>query len=181
MKRTLLRDLLFGLLGAMSLFGGIILTDLLFDDSAVILPESETSFVIPPSDAAAPDVPGAILTRVEVPAPDPFFEGATVLYPTVFDADGIPAIDAPPAALDGLSGDEGAPGGADQDGSAGDEGSSEGVDLDASSVDERAPGAAAGNAISIIARFFDLCAEPPAPGCPSGIGHMFQRQPGCIQ
>ena len=167
-ERAARRDLVFGLLGAASLVGGIFLADAMFDDATVTFPEPEAAFVLPLSDTADVDDPGAVLTPVLVPVPEPLFEEATVVYPTIYDEEGIPAADDPMAASQRGPDSEAGSGGGAPAGAPG--GGSSGKPLPPPADTGPAPGAAGGESTATVIRFLDLCAESLSPACPGGIG-----------
>jgi len=148
-----LRDLLFVLLGALSLLGGILLADVVVDDTSVSLPEPVTAFDVPSGGAAAADDPGAIVAPVLVAAPAPLFEDADVIPTPVYDAQGASEESSSEAGGGGSTGglgDSPPPGG--------------------SPTPPSGSGSSAGNVMATIVRFIDFCADNPAGGCPNGIG-----------
>ncbi len=183
MNKETLRDILFGLIGALSLLGGVMAADVLFDDGSVSLPAASVSYVAPHGTEAAEGDPGGLVAPVAVPAPEPLFPGAAVVYPTVIDSDGQPYLDIP----DGTSGSQGddSTGG----GSAGN-GSEQGTDQQSDGQAASPQGAGgtvlapsaletAGTEMATIVRFLDLCADTSSPACPAGIGAvvLFEGSP----
>jgi len=156
MRRNLLRDILLAGLGAISLLGGVLLADAVFDGDEASLPELAPLHYVPASDG---DDPGAALTFVSVPAPEAIVPGATPVYPITFDDDATLQSDGS-APLDGDAGGEDVPAqpGGDQAPVPGPEG---GAEVDA-------PAVATAEVVGTAVRFFDLCAEDSS-GCPLGI------------
>ncbi len=154
------RRLWLGVLGVMAIFGGILLSDGVFDDPEVVLPEPAEVFTVPARDAADTDDPGAVVGLVEVSASAPLFEDATALHPTVFDEQGEPAADGPtPGSGDGPAGEPEAD-------SPGGEGGSDPSPADSGPR----PVLAVGEEVQTVARFLDFCSEDPSLGCPVGVG-----------
>ena len=171
MTNTTLRDILFTLLGGVSLLVGVLVADVLLDDGDMSLPDAEVSYVAPPGAGAVEGDPGALIAPVTVPAAEPLFPGAQVVYPTIYDSDGESYFDIP----DGTSGAaEDDSGGAGTPGSGAPEAGGTQPDNQATSpagaggADPAPP--ASGAAMATIVRFLDLCADTSSPACPAGIG-----------